>query len=308
MSDSNMVLLEGFEFECTNFVSSEGTTAITVRVSGDGTSSRDLPGWILEMCPDSEEKKNEGINVISCEKRKDKSAWLPAIAQKTTNELMGDIGVSGVLLEEKVGKEKEDPAIEFRITFDKQMEPVPIKVAFISGPTVFKSMEKMQVKLPANPLIIRLWSIPIEKIFCLYFVVPEGYKPHGACKTNVSITKRGVFMHHETNINMDDTGLSQIEKTAVSVKTVLKGYIKIIASIPLKSYQACGDDIYATACDCFQVDEIVGYTNEKNKFEMRDISICSKKKSFDLTLLNAHCGKAVYRLDGKYIVDCKPCK
>lgn len=304
---NNMVLLEGYEFECTNFVCREGTTAITVRVSGDGTGAGDLPSWILEMCIGDAAEKEE-INIVSCEKRRDKGAWIPAIAQKTTNELMGDLGISGVLLEERVGKAKDDPAIEFRITLDRQIEPGPLSVAFISGPTVFKSIEKMQVKLSEHTLVTRLWSTPIEKTFCLYLVIPGGYKPLGACKTNVSITKRGAFLHHETKIDIDDAALTQTEKAAVCIMTNIKGCVKIIASVPLKSYQACGDDAYTTGCDCFDLNDVIGYTNEKNKFELRDISISPKKKSLDLTLLNSHCGKSVYRLDGKYIIDCKRCK
>ncbi len=305
MGNNNLVMLEGYEFECINFVCREGTTAITVRVSGDGSAANDLPGWILEICPAGDEKE---INIISCEKRRDNGAWMPAIAQKTTTELMGDIGVSGVFFEERVGKAEKDPAVEFRITFDKLLTPVPLGVAFVSGAAVFKSIEKMQVKLDEHTLITKLWSTPIEKTFCLYLVIPGGYKPQGACKTNVSIIKRGAFLYREAKSEADDEKLTPAERSAVSEKTSIKGYVKIIASVPLKSYQACGDDAYANGCDCFEINDAIGYTNVKDTFELRDISVCPNKKSLDLTLLNSHCGKSVYRLDGKYIIDCKRCK
>jgi len=314
MGENNMVLLEGYEFECTNIVCREGTTAVTVRVSGDGTGARDLSGWILEIRPDDTqgadpaEMEKEEINIVSSEKRRDKGAWMPAVAQKPTYELMGDIGLSGVLFEERVGKTKDDPEIEFRVTFDKEMNPEAARVAFILDQTVFKSIEKIQIKPPAHTLSTRLWSTPIEKTFCLFLVIPAGYKPQGECKTNISITKRGVFMHHETKDDMDDADFTGTEKAAVTTKTNIKGCVKIIACVPLKSHQACGDDAYANACDCFEVDDTIGYTNETNRFEIRDIFICPKKRSLDLTLLNSHCGKSVYRLDGKYIIDCKRCK
>lgn len=292
MDDKNKVVLDGYEFELMDYVSIEGTTTITVCVSGNGEHARDLSGWILEVCPDEAQKFKDQVNILSCEKRRRSSAWVPAAAQKTTYELLGDIGVTGVVVNEWVGKYAEDPAVEFRITFDEEITPKPFSVALVSGEKVCRSGDKVCTADSDTDVKTGLFT-PIEKTFCLYIVVPEGYKPVGACKINTSVTRKGLFL-----VQLNEAADSE-EPPGMQ----LQGCVKIIASVPLKSSHACGDNVEAYACDCFEVCETIGCAQEK--LEMRDITICPKKKSFDLTLLNAHCGKSVYRLDGLYVIDCK---
>lgn len=298
MEEKNMVLLEGYEFKLTDFVCAAGRTTVAVCVSGNGQAGSDLISSVLEICPGDEK-----INIVSCEKRSDGGAWVPAAAQKTLYELTGDIGITGVLIEEGVGKETGDPAVEFRISFDGEIKQGRSRVAYISSDAICQSIEKLRLGASDSFEKTKLWRTPIEKAFCLYIVVPDGYKPMSACKANISITKRGLFLAREDR----DFDLDGTDKGAVTAKTDILGNVKIIASVPLSCHQACGDGAYATACDCFALSETIGYTGEQEKFNMRDISICPKKKSVDLTLLNAHCGKSVYRLDGKYVIDCKRC-
>ena len=292
MGDSNKLLLEGYTFTLTEFVSEKSTTAVTVTVSGNGCASADLTSWVLEMGQDKE------ANLVSCEKRMGKGAWIPAAAEKTTYELSGDIGMSGVIIREWVGKEEEDEDIEFKITFDDALQPAPARIAYISGEELYRSINTIR---PESPDKEAVWYTPIDKPFCMYIVVPYGYKPINVCKANVSVIKRGLFMVDEEGVFDCDTA------DCMKVKTDMLGSVKITVSIPLKSYQACGDAVAATACDCFEVDETIAYTNKKGTINMRDITVCPKLNSFDLTLLNAHCGKSVYRFDGEFVINCKRC-
>ena len=117
--------------------------------------------------------------------------------------------------------------------------------------------------------------------------------------------RRGVFLLRENGeYGVKDTGE---EAAVMTQKTRLQGSIKIIASLPLKSHQACGDTVQATACDCFEVDEVIGFSRNDEEFGMRDVAVCPKKRSVDLTLLNAHCGKSAYRIDGIFVIRCKRC-
>jgi hypothetical protein len=211
--------------------------------------------------------------------------------------MTGQTFEAGALVDEWVGRGKSDPAIEFRMTFDQPIDDTAISLAYISGDIIYQSTETIYLGSPENAP--KVWHTPIEKSFCLYFVVSDGYKPDGPCKAGVSITKRGAYMALET---LKDT----TDKRCV--KAQLLGSVKIMASLPLKSHQACGGCVAVTSCDCFELCETIGYSREDDTFSMRDISICPKVKSFDLTLLNAHCGRSVYRMDGKYIIDCKRCE
>lgn len=303
MNNNAAVELEGFLFECTSFLQEGNETSIVVRVSGNGLAGRDLTAWVLGLCPNAVDYRD--VEIVSCEKRMHGGAWIPAAAQKTTYELSGDIGISGVMFDEPVGSDEEDPAIEFKIVLNGPVTPDACGVAYISGQTVIKSMDKMPVADGQEAHTDVVWKTPVERSFCLYIVVPEGYKPVGACKANLSITKRGVFLSHETGeYSADETG----EDTGIMTqKTYLRGSVKIFVSLPLKSHQACGDTVQASACDCFDVDEVIGFTRNGKEFHMRDVVICPKKRSVDLTLLNAHCGKSVYRMDGVFIIRCKRC-
>lgn len=299
MSDMNKVLLEGYEFKLTGFVYAEGITTVTICVTGNKNNVSDLQSWVLEICPDDVLGE---IDIVSCEKRICHSAWLPAIAQKTTYELSGDIGISGVVIEE--WEESDNAAMEFRIAFDAKLSPWSASIVCISHDTIYRSIEK--ILIGSQPTSTPRWSTPIEKPFCLYMVIPEGYKPVGACKANVSIIRKGVFTTYEQEpVDVDKVCASDEE---ITIKTNIQGSVKIIASVPMKSHKACGDTIEISVCDCFDINETIGATSKDKKIQMRDISICPKKQSFDLTLLNAHCGKSVYRLDGKYTIDCKHCE
>ena len=290
MSAASKVRIAGYVFSVTGYVQSAGATAVTVCVSGNGKAEADLSAWMMIL-------DNAAIGVLSCEKRRCGGAWVPAVAQKPTYELIGQSEVGGAVIDEWVGKEKDDPPLEFRITFDREMDDTTIGVAYMSGETIFRSAETIYLGTPENAP--KIWHTPIEKMFCLYIVVTDGYKPVGACKTGVSITKRGVYMAYEIQPQDTDTRC---------IKTQVQGSIKILATVPLKSHQASGGHAVATACDCFEICETIGYSRDEDRFALRDITIYPKKKSFDLTLLNMHCGKSVYRLDGKYIIDCKRCE
>lgn len=305
MSDKNAVVLEGFLFECTDYSNADNVTTVTIRVSGSGEKERVITSWVLELCPGDARRFSDEINIVSCEKRRNGGKWTPAAAQKTIYELSGDIGITGVLFEEWVGIEEDDTAVEFKLVLEGNVGPGACRVAYISGPTVYQSIEKLQIGEINEQECTKTWLTPIDKPFCLFIVVPEGYKPVGVCKTNLSIVKRGVFLSHEEEKVSLDGGEDSEEK--ICTKAVLQGSVKIIASLPLKSRQACGDTVQATACDCFEVSDTIGYIQLGEQFAMRDVSICPKKKSMDLTLLNAHCGKSVYRLDGLFTIHCKRC-
>lgn len=296
MHKNRKLLIDGFEFELTGFFSESGLTTVTVSVSGNGESSTDLKGWVLEMCADSPELFQD-VEIVSCEKRRRHGSWGPAAAAKTSFELYGDIGISGVAITDWIGRYQEDPDAEYRIVLDKELEFEPFSVALIYADRTCVSEDKISIQTEPQS---KIWATPIEKSYCLYIVVPDGYKPVNACKTSISITKRMVYIAHVKNDNTD-----QCDK---ALKALAMGAVRVVACIPLKSAQASGDDVQIGACDCFEVCETIGYADEDAYFDMRDIVISPKPKSLDLTLLNAHCGKSVYRLDGKFIIDCKHCE
>jgi hypothetical protein len=299
MNEISSDLLEGYIFELKGYLCNKGKTTVIMRVSGDGSAAYPLTAWILEFCPDDEKNKYGSFNIVSCEKRRSGGPWVPAGAQNTSYELTGDIGVSGVMVEERIETDADEPEMEFRITVEGETGPGSVRVAYIAGDDVFCSSKRIRTDPPEI-----VWMTPIEKTFCLYFVVSDGYKPEGACKANVSITKRGAFVAHEAGSFDAGDEICSIPK---KIRTDLLGCVKIFASIPIKSFQACGDTAHASACDCFEINETVGYSDEENMIEIRDLTVCPKRKSYDLTLLSSHCGKSVYRLDGEYIINCKRC-
>lgn len=293
MEENKALLLTGYSFELTEYICADGITTITVRVKGNGEHPCDISSWGIEVCPGDPEKFQGEVCIVACEKRRRAGAWQNATALKTTPELTGDISFTGVVVDEWVGRYAEDPPTEFRITLDAELPPEPMRIAYIAGETVFESSERLIPHESVNSP--QLWNTPIEKMFCLYLVVPDGYKPHGACRANVSIMHRGIFLAYEP----------EGEETDAPVRTMIHGAVKVFASVPLKSHQACGDTVEVSSCDCFDICETVAVTGVDEKIELRDIAICPKKNSFDLTLLSAHCGKSVYRLDGMYLIDCK---
>ncbi len=296
MHKNRKLLIDGFEFELTGFFSESGLTTVTVSISGNGDSPTDLKGWVLEMCAETPEHF-ENVEIVSCEKRRQHGSWGPAAAVKTSFELYGDIGISGVAISDWIGRYQEDPDVEYRIVIDKELEFEPFSVALIYADRTRISEDKITIQTEPQS---KVWATPAEKSYCLYIVVPDGYKPVNVCKASISITKRMVYIAHVKN---EDT-----DKCDKEVKALAMGAVRVVACVPLKSAQACGDDVQVGACDCFEVCETIGYADEGTLFDMRDIAISPKPKSLDLTLLNAHCGKSVYRLDGKFVIDCKHCE
>jgi hypothetical protein len=296
MHKNRKLLIDGFEFELTGFFSEDGLTTVTVSVTGNGESTSDLKGWVLEMCAETP-AHFEDVEIVSCEKRRRHGGWGPAVAVKTSYELNGDIGINGVAISDWIGRYEDDPDVEYRIVLDKEIEFEPFGVALVFGDRTRVSEDKISVQTEPQS---KIWATPVEKSYCLYIVVPDGYKPVNVCKANISITKRMVYIVHAKN--------DEVDKCDKEVKAQVLGAVRVVANVPLKSAQACGDDVQIGACDCFEVCETIGYADEGALFDMRDIVICPKPKSLDLTLLNAHCGKSVYRLDGKYVIDCKHCE
>lgn len=286
-----MVLFEGFEFELTGFFSADGSTTMTISVSGNGQSATDLKGWVCEICADDAQAFAE-LGIVSCEKRRRQGAWVPAVAQKTSYELTGDIGINGVIITDWVGRYADDPQVEFRIVLDAELAQRPFKVGLMQPEGALVSGE--QIRLAQKPES-KVWLTPVEKSFCLFMVVPEGYKPIPANKACVSLTTRMLHIVHGKN--EDEAGKPVCAR--------LMGSVRIAASAPLEDRQACGDGVHAATCDCFEVCEIIGCTDEDDSFGMRDITVCPQTGSLDLTLLNMHCGKSVYRLDGKYVIERK---
>ncbi len=295
MDDENCLRLEGYLFTLKGCCSSKGKTTLIIGVKSDGTAASPLTSWILEVTPN---EISEELNVSSCEKRKGNGPWVPAAAQNTAYELTGDLG-PGIIIEERVSGAEDAPETEFRIIFDKPFGCGGIRVAYISGEDTFCSDKAL---VPEPPGIC--WLTPLKKQFCLYLVVSDGYKPEVTCKINVSVTKRAAYLVHEKGaFCADDSGNG--ESTAIkSVKTSIIGSMKVLASIPLKNSHAAGDPVETSACDCFDLNETICYSNEETA-DMRDISIYPDRKSFELTPLSSRCGKSVYRLDGECIIDCK---
>jgi hypothetical protein len=307
MSEERKLMMEGFTFELTGFFSAEGVTTVTVSVNGNGESPCDLKGWAIEVCPGDSEFFNNEVGIISCEKRRRHGPWLPAAAQKTTFELTGDIGFAGVVISDWVGRYAEDPDVEFRIVLDKELKLEPFAIAMLTGECVRRSERRIGIGLDTLLAPGRVWSTPLEKSFCLFVVVPEGYRPEGACKVAVSATKRAAhILKHKGEYVVDDA-LAPEGKAIKKVRAELLCSVRILANVQLKSATACGDSVQASAVDCFEVCETIGYADDEQSFELRDITVCPVKKSFDLTLMGAHCGRSVYRLDGKFAIDCKRC-
>lgn len=294
MDNDNSLLLEGYIFELKGYCCSGGKTTVIMSVKGDGNAASHLTGWILEIDPRDPAKKKD-VNLLSCEKRKGNGPWVPAVAENTAYELIGDAGVSGVLIQERVNGNTDGLETEFRIALAEEIDCGCVKVAYISGEDVFCTKETLH---PAPPEKIVL--APIEKTFCLYIAVSDGYRP-AAGKASVSITKRGAFLAHEKGEFKTE---GDYFSTVRAIKTDLQGAVKITASVPLENSGAAGDTAHAGACECFELCETIGYSNEDDKFDIGDIYIYPVKESYDLTLLNSRCGKSVYRLDGDYIIDC----
>jgi hypothetical protein len=295
MDDDNCLLLEGYLFTLKGCCRSKGKTAMIVGVKGDGSAASPLTSWLFEVYS-SDKRKADDLTIISCEKRKGNGPWIPAEARNTTYELTGDIGISGITIGERVSSFEEDPETEFRIIFDKGFDCGGIRIAYISGEDVFCSDNVITPMPPES-----CWLTPLKKAFCLYLVVSDGYKPEGTCKINVSITKRAAYLVHERGAFCVENGEDQ---TIKAVKTNIIGNIKVFVSLPLKNSHACGDPVETSACDCFDLNETVCYSDEGNA-DIRDISVYPDRKSFELTQLNSRCGKSVYRLDGIFIIDSK---
>ena len=122
---------------------SDGITVITICVSGNGHATAEMTAWML-----IHGKADAGI--ISCEKRQCGGAWVPAAAQKPTYELIGQMVSGGAVIDEWVGREKSDPAIEFRITFDRSIDDTAIRLAYITGDTIHQSTETIHLGPPEN--------------------------------------------------------------------------------------------------------------------------------------------------------------
>lgn len=290
MEGNRTIELNGFEFELTGIFSENGTTVITMRVSGNGQSTSDLNGWILEICHDDQQAFEE-LNIISCEKKRRQANWAPAIALKTSYELLGDIGISGIVITDWVGRYKDDPEVEFRIAVDLELDPRPFRVGIIQGESALISEDRIQISQKQSN---KVWVLPIEKNFCLYIPAPEGYRPKKTPQICVSAAKRLTHICYQSD-----------DENTMPIRASLYGSIRIVASVPLSCTKASGDEVHSAACDCFEVCDIIGYAEENDAFLINDISVYPKKDSLDLTLLNTHCGKSVYRLDGKYVIDNK---
>lgn len=296
MDDTNRLLLEGYQFTLKGCCRSKGKTTVIIGVRGDGTAALPLTSWILEVY--SGDKRAEELNMKSCEKRKGNGPWVPAGAQNTTYELTGDIGISGIIIEERISSLEEDPETEFRIIFER-FDCDGVRIAYISGGDVFCSDRVLVPELPET-----CWLTPLKKAFCLYLVVSDGYRPEGTCKINVSVTKRSACLVQEKGAFCVENAGNGKYPAIKAVKTNIIGAIKIFASVPLKNSRACGDPVETSTCDCFDLNETICYSDEGTA-DIGDISICPDKKSLDLTPLNSRCGKSVYRLDGMYTIDCK---
>ena len=222
MSELGKVKIQDYVFTVTDHAQAAGRTAITVCVSGGGKAKADLSAWMMIT-------ENTDVGILSCEKRQCGGAWVPAAAEKPAYERTGIQVSGGALVNEWVGHDKNDPAIEFRITFDCVLDDTFIRFAYMTGETIYQSTEATH--LGTADSAPKIWHTPIEKSFCIYVVVTDGYKPAGACKTSVSITKRGAYMAYETQDADEDTRC---------VKTQLQGSIKILVTVPLKSAGACG--------------------------------------------------------------------
>lgn len=294
MDDANCLLLEGYRFTLKGCCNSKGKTAIIIGVKGNGSAAAPLTSWILEVY--SGDKKVEMTNIISCEKRKGNGPWVPASAQNSTYELTGDIGMSGIIIEERAGNLEEDPETEFRIILDR-FDCSGARIAYISGEDVFCSDK---ILTPEPPEFC--WLTPLKKTFCLYLVVSDGYKPEGACKINVSVTKRSAYLVHEKGAFCVENAGNGVNPVIKAVKTNIIGNIKVFVSVPLKNSRACGDPVETSACDCFDLNDTVCYADEGTA-DIKDISIFPDRKSLDLKPLNSRCGKSVYRLDGLYVID-----
>lgn len=293
MDDVSSLSLEGYIFKLKGYCCGGGRTTVIIGVKSDGGAAA-LTGWILEIDPADPAVKKD-LNLLSCEKRKGNGPWMPAAAENTTYELIGDIGVSGVLIQERVNGCPDTPETEFRIVLSGEIDCGCIKVAYFSGEDVFCTQQTLT---PAPPERITL--APIEKSFCLYIVVTDGYKPLPG-KTSVSVSKRGLFVAHERGeFKTEHNNYSTVR----SVRSEIHGTVKIAASVPVESPSACGDTVEVFTCDCFELCETLGYSTEESAYDIGDIYIYPVKESYDLTLLNSRCGKSVYRLDGEYIIDC----
>ena len=305
--EERRLLVEGFTFELTGFFSAEGVTTVTVSVNGTGESTHDLKGWVMEICPDDPRYFEDEVGIVSCEKRRRHGAWLPAMAQKTTYELTGDVGFSGVVISDWVGRYAEDPDVEYRIVLDKELKFEPFAVAIITGEHIRRSEGRISIGTSSNLTLSRVWTTPLEKSFSLFVVVPEGYRPDDADKVTASVTKRAAhILHHKGEYAVDDA-LAPDGKALKTVRGELLCSVRILANVPLKSAAACGDGVQISAMDCFEMCETIGFADEGDAFDLRDVTISPKKKSFELTLMGAYGGRSVYRLDGKFIIDCKRC-
>jgi len=231
---------------------------------------------------------------------------MPAVAQKTSPELSGDVGVDGVIVNEWVGKGEEEPSVAFRLTLRSENLRRECAVACAVGGEVHIAQEKLFFGVCRELFGDQLWQTPVSQPFCLYIVVPEGYKPEGACKAGLSMLHRGMAISHEAGEYEAECERSG-EALKMDARARLTGMVKVTASLPLKSRQACGDGAFAVACDCFEVDQIIGYTRGSGAFKLRDVAICPGRCHPDLTLLNARHGKSVYRLDGEMTIHCKRC-
>ncbi len=298
MDDASCLQLEGYRFTLKGCCRSRGKTTIIVGVKGDGTAASPLTSWLLEVSPND---KSQELNLSSCEKRKGNGPWAPAAAQNTTYELTGDLGLSGIIIEERVSSLEEASETEFRMIFDKGFSCGGVRIAYISGEDVFCS-DKILAPLPPEVC----WLTPLKKTFCLYLVVSDGYRPEGTCKINVSVVKRAAYLVHEKGAFCVDNAANADIPAIKPVKTNIIGSMKVFASVPLKNSHAAGDPVETSACDCFDLNDIICYSDE-GAADMKDISIYPDRKSFELTPLNSRCGKSVYRLDGECVIDCRDC-
>ena len=223
----------------------------------------------MEVCPGDARYFEDEVVSSAAKKRRRHGVWLLAVAQKTTYELTGDVGFSGVVISDWVSGMPKTRTWNTASCWTKSssLNHSPWRSSQGAHQALGSAHQYRSVFKPyAEPRV----TTPLEKSFSLFVVVPEGYRPDDAGKVTASVTKRAAhILHHKGEFTVDDA-LAPDGKALKTVRSEFLCSVRILANVPLKSAAACGgDSVQISAMDCFEVCETIGYADEGDAFELR---------------------------------------
>jgi hypothetical protein len=271
MACTNNFVLEGFSFtfDGRTFDAINNTTTFCYIVKGNGISPSDLSNWVIEVdCP------VDDFTIVGCTRQE-----LPngqegqATCEKVTNPPASQVQLIGVKFDEPVGKEVDDPAVRFCVTFQGELFEGCVNVGYKAGTPTFKTMTK--------PLIgPTCQSAPN---FCCTIPLPNYLN---------------LVTDTAPKISFNPNCLScSVEGQGMNKKAIISGCIPIYAAVQvenmcgIRSWLCCSEvlcdiTLECASKDCAQIDlcNVIGILDENAiQFDSPDSPECPGKKLVKIT-------------------------